>query len=92
MTPNIAPFSVFKIGCIHWFSGGQPVLSLCEDCGREGKLEIWESGPWTGFLWCLCTSFIVDGYDDASFAELMWWFNGLRYAKGLADPLAQGQA
>lgn len=91
MTPNIAPFSVFKISCIHWFSGGQPALSLCESGGIAGKLATWESGPWTGYLVSLSTWFIVNGYDAAYQAELIRRFNELRYAKGLEDPRAQGQ-
>lgn len=91
MTPNIAPFSAFKIGCIHWFSGGQPALSLCEGGGMEGKLAIWEWGPWTRYLVSLSTSFVVNGYDDAYQAELIRRFNELRYAKGLEGSQAQGQ-
>lgn len=47
--------------------------------------------PWTTYLFSLSTSFIVDGYDDAYYAELIQRFSELKDVKSLADHLVQGQ-
>ena len=93
MTSMIAPFSV--VSCIHWSSDVWLYLILIR---VSIKIEAYGASPksanrvpWARYFFFLPTLFIVDGYDDAYQAKLIWRSNELRYAEGLAGDLAQGQ-